>query len=192
MSWLTDNLTRLIAERGLTVEAAARQLAIDRSRLANIIAGAALPNETLTRRIARLFEENPEEWLANVEKRADARPAAPTSLTAFTKVAQVADVPEGAMKIVCDGLAVLTRVEGQLHAFGNACPHAGAALGEGLLKGCIVKCPWHAGRWDVTTGQALTLLETTPIPIFDLRVEGDDIQIRLDSRAVAASATAAG
>lgn len=93
------------------------------------------------------------------------------------------------MRIVCDGLAVLTRVEGQLHAFGNACPHAGAALGEGLLKGCIVKCPWHAGRWDVSTGQALTLLETTPIPVFDVRVEGDDIEIRLGA-AVAAPAAA--
>jgi nitrite reductase/ring-hydroxylating ferredoxin subunit len=192
MSWLNDRLTKLMAERGLTVDATARQLAIERSRLSSILAGAALPNETLTRRFARLFDENPDEWLANVEKRADARPAPPTSLTAFTKVAQVAEVPEGAMKIVCDGLAVLTRVEGQLYAFGNACPHAGGALGEGLLKGCIVKCPWHAGRWDVRTGQALTLLDTTPIPVFDVRVDGDDIEIRLDDRAVAASATAAG
>ena len=190
MSWLTDRLTRLMAERGLTAPAVARQLAIERSRLANIIAGAALPNETLTRRIARLFDEDPDAWLANVETRADARRAPATSLTTFTKVAKVADVPEGAMRIVCDGLAVLTRVEGQLHAFGNACPHAGGALGEGLLKGCVVKCPWHAGRWDVRTGQALTLLDTTPIPIFDLRVEGDDIEIRLDSRAAAPAASA--
>jgi len=190
MSWLTDRLARLIAERGLTVDAVARQLAIERSRLANIIAGAALPNETLTRRIARLFGENPDEWLANVEKRADERPTPPTSPTAFTKVAKVAEVPEGVMRIVRDGLAVVARVEGRLHAFGNACPHAGAALGEGLLKGCVVKCPWHAGRWDVGTGQALTLLETTAIPIFDVRVEGDDIEIRLDSRAIAAPAAA--
>jgi len=185
MSWLTDRLTRLIAERGLTVDAVARQLAIERSRLANILAGTAIPNESLARRLARLFDENPDEWLANVEARADAAPARPASPTALTKVAKLAEVAEGQMKIVCDGLAVVTRVEGQLHAFGNACPHAGGALGEGLLKGCVVKCPWHAGRWDVRTGQALTLLETTPIPVFDVRVEGDDIEIRLDSGVVA-------
>jgi nitrite reductase/ring-hydroxylating ferredoxin subunit len=185
MSWLTDRLTRLLAERGLTVDAVARQLAVERSRLANILAGAAIPNESLARRLARLFGENPDEWLANVETRADAAPPRPASPTAFTKVAKVAEVPEGEMRIVCDGLAVVTRVEGQLHAFGNACPHAGGALGEGLLKGCVVKCPWHAGRWDVRTGQALTLLETTPIPVFDVRVEGDDIEIRLDSGVVA-------
>ena len=187
MSWLTDRLTRLLAERGLTVDAVARQLAIERSRLANILAGTAIPNESLARRLARLFGEDADEWLANVEARADAAPARPASPTAFTRVAKVAEVPEGEMRIVCDGLAVVTRVEGQLHAFGNACPHAGGALGEGLLKGCVVKCPWHAGRWDVRTGQALTLLETTPIPIFDVRVVDDDIEIRLDDRAVAAA-----
>ena len=190
MSWLTDRLSALMAERALTADAVARQLAIERSRLAKIISGAALPNETLTRRMARLFDQNPEEWLANVEARADRRAAPPSSSTAFTKVARQAEVPEGQMKIVCNGLAVVTRVAGQLHAFGNTCPHAAAALGEGLLKGCIVKCPWHAGRWDVTTGQALTLLETTPIPIFDVRIEGDDIEIRLDERAVSVTAAA--
>ena len=190
MSWLTDRLTRLIAERGLTVDAVARQLAIERSRLANILAGAAIPNESLTRRLAKLFGEDADEWLANVETRANAAPAPPTSPTAFTKVAKAAEVGEGEMRIVCDGLAVVTRVAGQLHAFGNACPHAGGALGEGLLKGCVVKCPWHAGRWDVTTGQALTLLETAPIPVFDVRVVDDEIEIRLDSRAVATAVAA--
>jgi nitrite reductase/ring-hydroxylating ferredoxin subunit len=191
MSWLTDRLTRLIAERGLTVDAVARQLAIERSRLANILAGAALPNESLTRRLAKLFGEDADEWLSHVQKPADEKPA-PTPLpTGFVRVAKAAEVPEGAMRVVCDGLAVVARVAGELHAFGNACPHAGGPLGEGLLKGCVVKCPWHAGRWDVTTGKALTLLETTAIPIFDVRLVDGQIEIRLDSRAVA-TAVAAG
>jgi len=192
MSWLTDRLTKLMTERGLTIDAAARQLAIERSRLANILAGAAIPNESLSRRLARLFGEDAEEWLSHIQKPADDKPAAPRPPTGFVRVATVAEVPEGAMKVVCDDLAVVTRVDGQLYAFGNACPHAGGALGEGLLKGCVVKCPWHAGRWDVTTGKALTLLDTTPIPIFDLRIVGDDIEVRLDDRAVAASAATAG
>ena len=70
----------------------ARQLAVERSRLANIIAGAAIPNESLARRLARLFGEDPDEWLANVESRADAAPARPASPTAFTKVAKAAEV----------------------------------------------------------------------------------------------------
>jgi len=189
MSWLTDRLTRLIAERGLTVDAVARQLAIERSRLANIVAGTAIPNESLTRRIARLFGEDADEWLSHVQKPAAERPAPSPLSTDYVRVAKVDEVREGAMKVVCDGLAVLARVEGRLHAFGNACPHAGGALGEGLLKGCVVKCPWHAGRWDVRTGKALTLLDTTDIPVFDIRVVGDDIEIRLGSATLAAPAS---
>ena len=74
MSWLTDRLTRLMAERGLTVDAVARQLAIERSRLANIIAGSAIPNESLTRRIARLFGEDADAWLSHVQKPAEEKP----------------------------------------------------------------------------------------------------------------------
>lgn len=189
MSWLTDRLTRLIAERGLTVDAVARQLAIERSRLANIIAGSAIPNESLTRRLARLFGEDADEWLSHVQKPADERPAPSPLSTDYVRVAKVDEVREGAMRVVFEGLAVVARVEGRLHAFGNACPHAGGALGEGLLKGCVVKCPWHAGRWDVRTGKALTLLDTTDIPVFDIRVVGDDIEIRLGSATLAAPAS---
>ena len=188
MSWLTDRLTRLIAERGLTVEAVARQLAIERSRLANILAGTAIPNESLTRRLARLFGEDADEWLSHIQKPAEEKAVVTLLPTGFVRVARVAEVPEGSMRIVCDGLAVVARVAGDLHAFGNACPHAGGPLGEGLLKGCVIKCPWHAGRWDVTTGKALTLLETAAISIFDVRVEGDEIEIRLDGRAIATAA----
>ncbi len=41
---------------------------------------------------------------------------------------------------------------GTFYAIDNACAHRGGPLGEGDLEGRIVLCPWHAWRWDVTTG----------------------------------------
>jgi plasmid maintenance system antidote protein VapI len=73
MSWLTDRLTTLMDERDLTVPVVARQLALERSRLAKIVAGAAIPNENLVRRFARYFGERVEVWVSNVERRDDAR-----------------------------------------------------------------------------------------------------------------------
>src|SRR5215470_16295107 len=101
MSWLTERLATRMRESELTVEALARQLAIERSRLTAIIAGAALPNDNLTRRLARVFGEDPNEWLAQVSK-----PAA-DGLTdevsaGFVKTAAVSEIPSGEMKIVCD------------------------------------------------------------------------------------------
>jgi nitrite reductase/ring-hydroxylating ferredoxin subunit len=184
MSWLSDRLTRLMAEQGLTVDAVARQLAIERSRLTNIVAGVAIPNENLTRRLAKHFGEDADEWLNNVQKRADEKAAGTPLPTDFIKVAKVAEVPDGEMKIVFDDLAVVANAEGRFHAFGNVCPHAAGPIGEGFLDGCVVECPWHAGRWDVTTGKALTLLATADIPLFEVRVVDDDIEIRLSRAAV--------
>lgn len=180
MSWLTDRLTRLMAERGLTVEQVARQLGIERSRLANIIGGSAIPNENLIRRLAKHFVEDPDQWLANATRRED-RVAMPDVPPDFIKVAAVSEIREGEMKIVLGERAVVANVQGRFHAFGNVCPHAAGPLGEGFLDGHIVECPWHAAQWDIATGLAVSGLATVDIPVFKVRVVGEHVEIRLDS-----------
>ena len=184
MSWLTDRLTQLMQERSLTVDTLARQLGIERSRLSRIIAGFVTPNENLTRRLAKYFNEDTDEWLNNVQKRDNVKPDV-TSLPAdFIKIAKVSEIPEGEMKVVFSDLAVVANVEGSFYAFGNVCPHAGGPIGEGFLDGCVVECPWHTGRWDVTTGKALTSLATADIPLFEVRVVDEDVEIRLSQAAL--------
>jgi len=178
MSWLTVRLTQLLQERTQSVEAAARQLGIERSRLSNIIAGSAIPNDNLTRRLAKHFGEAPDEWLANVSRPEDARPATVVPED-FFKVAKAADIPNGGMKVVFDNLVVVAKIDGHFHAFGNVCPHAAGPIGEGFLDGCEVECPWHTALWDVTTGKALNELATADIPLFEVRVAGDDVEIKL-------------
>ncbi len=178
MSWLTDRLTKLMEQRDLTVDKIARELAIERSRLKNIVTGSAIPNENLTKRFANYFGEDTDEWLNNVQKREDAKPNITSIPPAFFKVAKVSEVPEGEMKIVFKDLVVVANAEGKFYAFGNICPHAGGPIGEGLLEGCVVECPWHAAQWDVRTGKALTMLATADIPLFEARVVDDDIEIK--------------
>ena len=86
------------------------------------------------------------------------------------------------MKIVCDGMVVVANAAGRFHAFGNLCPHAGGPLGEGFLDGLAVECPWHSGLWDITTGKGLTGFAAVDIPVFEVRVVGDDIEVKLDRR----------
>jgi nitrite reductase/ring-hydroxylating ferredoxin subunit len=180
MSWLTERLMKLLAERNLAADTVARQLAIERSRMTLILAGTREPNENLVKRFAAYFGEDTAEWLANA-----AQPQAPDQLekkpvpAGFLTVARVADVPPGEMIMVHDATAVVANVDGQFYAFGNVCPHAGGNLGEGFLEGCIVECPWHAGRWDVRTGQGLTILSTADIQVFAVRITGEDIEIKL-------------
>jgi nitrite reductase/ring-hydroxylating ferredoxin subunit len=177
MSWLTDRLASLLAEREMTAEHLARQLAVEKSRLGAIIAGIAVPNDNLTRRLARAFGEDPESWVANAGRAADAKPAADVA-PGFVKVATVSEMADGDMKIVCDGRIVVANSAGRFHAFGNICPHAEGQLGEGFLDGCVVECPWHSGQWDITTGKGLTAFATADIPLFEVRIVGDDIEVK--------------
>ena len=100
----------------------------------------------------------------------------------FVRVAGRSDVPTGEMLIVEVGgeEIVLANVDGQIHAFGNSCTHRGGPLGEGLLEGDEVECPFHQGRFNVKTGEAVREPPTEPVATYEVQVEGDDIRIAKD------------
>jgi nitrite reductase (NADH) small subunit len=44
------------------------------------------------------------------------------------------------------------RIEGDVFAIDNHCPHRGGPLAEGDVTGCVVYCPLHAWSFDLRTG----------------------------------------
>ena len=97
----------------------------------------------------------------------------------FVRVAGRGDVPAGEMLIVeIEGEEiVLANVDGQIYAFGNGCTHRGGPLGEGLLEGDEVECPFHQGRFNVKTGEAVQEPPTEPVPTYQVQLDGDDIMV---------------
>jgi len=98
----------------------------------------------------------------------------------FITVAKTSEVEPGQLKHVEleDGTQIcLANVGGTLYAIGGECTHMGGPLGEGELDGAIVTCPWHAGQFDVTTGAVVGPPPDDPEPKYDVRVEGDDVQV---------------
>jgi nitrite reductase/ring-hydroxylating ferredoxin subunit len=53
----------------------------------------------------------------------------------------------------------------------------GGPLGEGELDGTIVTCPWHSGEFDVTSGKMVGPPPEEDEPAYEVRVEGDDVQV---------------
>jgi NAD(P)H-dependent nitrite reductase small subunit len=96
------------------------------------------------------------------------------------KVASKRDIPEGESKIVQakDKEIALFNVGGKFHAIDNLCPHRGGPLGEGLLEGNIVACPWHGWQFDVTTG-ALVMNPAEKLRTFAVQVKGEDIFVEI-------------
>lgn len=46
----------------------------------------------------------------------------------------------------------LSRTDRGLGAVSNRCPHQGGPLGEGMIEGCWLTCPWHGWEFDPITG----------------------------------------
>jgi nitrite reductase/ring-hydroxylating ferredoxin subunit len=72
----------------------------------------------------------------------------------------------------------IANVDGAYFAFGNICPHEGGPLNEGVLDGARVTCPWHFTVFDVKTGKPIEGVTDDPVPSYELRLAGDEIQIR--------------
>jgi len=71
------------------------------------------------------------------------------------------------------------RVEGNLFAIENTCPHRGGPLGEGDLEGNVVTCPWHGWQFDVTTGVS-PVNPAANVKKFNCKVEGGDVLIDVE------------
>jgi nitrite reductase (NADH) small subunit/3-phenylpropionate/trans-cinnamate dioxygenase ferredoxin subunit len=101
-------------------------------------------------------------------------------MSEFITVAKVGGIPEGTGRAFAVGdklVAVFNLGQGQYQAINDLCPHMGASLADGHLESGVVTCPWHAWRFRVSDG---TWCDNPRIKTdtFEVRVEGDDIQVR--------------
>jgi nitrite reductase/ring-hydroxylating ferredoxin subunit len=98
----------------------------------------------------------------------------------FVTVGKAGDVPEGEMRAydVGDRVVAVANVGGDLYGFDDVCRHRACSLSEGDLEDTVVVCPCHGSEYDVTSGEVLGGPAPEDLDTFDVRVEGQDIQIR--------------
>ncbi len=94
-----------------------------------------------------------------------------------TLLASTSDVPESKGVIVRgpEGLEIaLFKIDGQIYALDNRCPHMDGPLGEGDVENSIVTCPWHGWQFQVDSGSCINMpgVDATTL---DVVVEGDQI-----------------
>src|SRR5437762_12939437 len=99
----------------------------------------------------------------------------------FVKVATTDEIPVGEAKMVeVDGeyLAIF-HVGDTFYATTDICSHEEASLSEGDLEGEVVECPHHGARFNVRTGQALSLPAVLPVQTYPVRVVGADVEVEV-------------
>lgn len=103
------------------------------------------------------------------------------------------ELPSGSRRIVeIDGKSIgVFHVDGRYHALRNRCPHHGAPLCEGVVKGTMtatapheysygqhnewITCPWHGYEFRLETGRPLVRNERGRVPVYPVRVEDGNV-----------------
>lgn len=103
-----------------------------------------------------------------------------TSDSSFVAVANVADIPDGAMKCVAIARerVVIAHVGDDFYAFGDMCGHRNAPLSRGRLRGHSVECPLHFAQFDVRTGRLIDGPISADVPTYEVRVEAGCVLVR--------------
>jgi nitrite reductase (NADH) small subunit len=101
-------------------------------------------------------------------------------MSELIKVAEVSDLQpgEGKTVVVGDRELALFNIDGKFHIIDNICPHRGGPLGDGVLEGQDVVCPWHGWRFNVTTGVS-PVIKTAKVDSFPVVVDGNDIKVEI-------------
>ena len=120
---------------------------------------------------------------------------------AFARVCSLTDVKEpGSLRVELDGRAVETRgpeaiavvrFEGEVFAIEDVCSHAEVALTDGEVEefdgAPTIECALHGSCFDLRTGEPTNLPATEPVPVYPVRVEGDDVLVDVDAPIAAAT-----
>jgi chlorite dismutase len=102
--------------------------------------------------------------------------------TGFTPVAFVAELPPGAGKRVYLGSEAVAvfNVAGSYYAVSDRCSHGRASLSEGRVVNqaeCILECPWHGGRFDLSSGVPTGGPPIVPVKTYQVKVAGERILV---------------
>lgn len=99
----------------------------------------------------------------------------------FVTVAEVGEIEPGdriLLDIDGEPIAVFN-IAGKYFAIKDVCSHDDGPVAEGPLEDYDIECPRHGAKFDIRSGEALTLPAVVDIPAYLVRVEGDEIQLGL-------------
>jgi len=128
----------------------------------------------------------------------------------YVEAGKVSEITEGHMKHVeINGKEIaIANLDGKFYAFADRCGHMNARLSRGNINQNIVTCPFHAAKFDITSGkkigepvlelppemeplppnwqkymgvvgQEMSFIKTFDQEIYNVIVEGDSIKIKV-------------
>ena len=103
-------------------------------------------------------------------------------MSVFKRVCALSEVAEGeSLAVEIDGEPVaVVRTEGEVFAIRDVCSHAEVPLSEGDVDGYTIECWMHGSCFDLRTGEPTNLPATEPVPVYPVKIEGDDVLVSIE------------
>lgn len=98
----------------------------------------------------------------------------------FQRIASKSEIADGEMKSfeVNGDKIVVFNLGGEFFALSDVCSHAGCLLSEnGQIEGDLVECICHGSKFNIKDGQVVEGPAFEPMPVYEVKVEGDDILV---------------
>ena len=97
------------------------------------------------------------------------------------RVCSIDDVAAGSAKrFDVDGHRLcVVRIGDDWYAIADECSHADYSLSEGDVweDEREIECPKHGSTFSLETGEPQTLPATQPVPVYKVRIDGDDVVV---------------
>ena len=102
----------------------------------------------------------------------------------FERVCALTDLSDDQpLRVELDDVDVaVIRTEGEVFAIHDECSHASIPLSEGDVDSCHVECWLHGSRFDLRTGKPDVLPATESVPVYPVRIDGDDVLVDVENR----------
>jgi 3-phenylpropionate/trans-cinnamate dioxygenase ferredoxin subunit len=73
----------------------------------------------------------------------------------------------------------LVRIGDDFYAVGDRCSHEDYSLAEGEVWAdeCEIECSKHGSTFDLRTGVPCSLPATSPVPVYRVVLDGDDVSV---------------
>ncbi|MCB9399574.1 MAG: Rieske 2Fe-2S domain-containing protein [Acidobacteria bacterium] len=76
---------------------------------------------------------------------------------------------------------VVVNLNGNFYALKDTCPHAGAPISNGYIRGESLMCAYHGAKFRIQDGAVLTPPAMCAIPSYSVRIENGMIEVEIEA-----------
>ncbi len=100
-------------------------------------------------------------------------------MSKLIKIADINSISEGEIKsFEIEGeMIAIAKVNNRIYAFSDNCSHMDYPLSDGTLDGEIITCAYHGAKFNIATGEVLSMPAASPIKVFPIKIIDNKIYI---------------